>query len=315
LRIGVVTPAYNVARYIGTAISSVIAQSHRDWAMLVVDDGSSDGTGEAVERFADSRVRLVRQTNAGVSAARNRGIAEAGGDALLFLDADDWLAPEALARLARTLEGSAAIAAYGAYAFVPEDAVPGSRPLSVRSGRFPAGDILEPLLARNLFANGGHLLIRRDALGRARLFDSGIAFGEDWEYWLRLAQLGAFAVVTGDAPLLYVRQRRGSAYLRMAADPAAFGPCMDAIFGNPALAARLGAARCATLRGRAEAENRWIMGRELIRHGRAGDGLRQLRRSFASKPSVPRAALLAAAHLLPILPKSLRGPFRSYEFG
>ncbi|MBV8578021.1 MAG: glycosyltransferase family 2 protein [Acetobacteraceae bacterium] len=313
LRIGVITPAYNVAPFIATAVQSVIAQSYQDWAMLVMDDGSDDNTAEIAASFADPRIRVLRQANAGVSAARNRGIGEAEGDALLFLDADDWLAPDALARLARTLQNADAVAAYGAYAFVAENARPGSPPLSVRSGRFPEGDILEPLLERNLCANGGHLLIRREVVAWAGLFESSIRFGEDWEYWVRLALLGPFAVVPGGSPLLFVRQRGGSAYLRMATDPAAFDPCMDAIFGNPALVSRLGAARCAALRARAEAENRWIVGRELIRHGKRREGLGALRGSFSAKPGVRRAALLAVSHLSPLVPESWRGPFRLYR--
>lgn len=119
-------------------------------------------------------------------------------------------------------------------------------------------------------------------------------------------------MVPGGAPLLFVRQRGSGAYLRMASDPAAFGPCMAAIFGNPALAERFGRARLGAIRRRAEAENGWIVGRELIRHGRVGKGRRWLLRSFAAKPSLRRAALLAVAGALPLLPAALHGPFRRY---
>jgi len=88
---------------------------------------------------------------------------------------------------------------------------------------------------------------------------------------------------------------------------------MDAIFGNPALVARFGTARLAAIRRRAEAENCWIIGRELVRHGRAREGRAWLRRSAGEKPSLKRALLLAAAHALPALPRRLRGPFRAYE--
>src|SRR4051812_41080187 len=114
MRIRVVVPAYNAAPWIGDAIASVIAQTHRDWTLLAVDDGSTDGTAGVVEGFADRRIRLVRQANGGVSAARNRGVSLArgagdggeGGQALLFLDADDWLAASALSRLAAALDAA-----------------------------------------------------------------------------------------------------------------------------------------------------------------------------------------------------------------
>jgi GT2 family glycosyltransferase len=311
--ISILTPAYDVAPYIGTALDSVLAQGFRDWEMVVVDDGSRDGTGAVVAARRDPRIQLIRQENAGVSSARSRAMAAARGEAILFLDADDWLAPDALERLSVALEAEAgAVGAYGAFAFMAESAEPGDPPLRLKPGPFPAGDILERLLFENLFANGGHLLLRREAVCRAGPFLSHVRYGEDWEYWVRLALQGPFAVAPGAEPLLFVRQRAGSAYHRMARDPAAFAPAMEAIFGNPALAERLGAGRVAALRRRCEAENAWIIGRELIRHGERGAGLRRLRASVAAAPSPKRALLLAAAHALPVLPRPLHGPFAAY---
>ena len=312
--ISIITPAYDVARFVGTTVDSVLAQTVASWEMVVVDDGSEDGTAAVVARRRDPRIRLLRQKNAGVSAARTRAIAAARGRAILFLDADDWLAPDALSRLSAALHAAPdAVGAYGAFAFVAEEAEPGDQPLRRKTGPFPAGDILERLLVQNLFANGGHLLVRRDAVDRAGPFHAHIRYGEDWEYWIRLAIQGPFAVVPGAEPLLFVRQRTGSAFNRMARDPSAFAPAMQAIFDNPALAQRLGSAeRVAALRRRSEAENAWIAGRELIRHGQRAPGLAMLRASVAAAPSAKRALLLAAAHALPVLPQRLHGPFTAY---
>ena len=295
--IGVVVPAFNAAAWIGDAISSVLAQSHEDWALVVVDDGSTDGMGDVVAGFADQRVRLIRQANAGVSAARNTGVAHfvmtGDADSVLFLDADDTLAPDALSRLVSALENTPrAVAAVGAYTIV------GTR----RVRQLVAGDILPRLLVRNLLANGGHVLIRAEAVGAG--FRTDLAYGEDWEFWARLALQGLFAAVDG-APVLYVRQHDGGAYRRLASDPASFAPCMQAIFGNPALIARFGADRLAAIRRRTEAENAWVVGRELIRHGQPREGRAWLRRSLRAAPSIKRAALLAGS-LFPV------GPFVRY---
>lgn len=302
--VSVIIPAYNVAPFIGDALASLSAQTVSDWEAIVVDDGSRDGTAEVVASFGDARVRLVAQENAGVSAARNRGMEEARGETLCFLDADDWLGPDALARMRAAL-GEGDVAAYGAYAFVPEEAHPGATPLWAKTGPFPAGDIVEPLLVTNLFHNGGHMLIRAEAARQVGGFLRGVRFGEDWEYWLRLAAIGRFATVPGDAPLLFVRQRSSGAYLRMATDPASFEPAMDAIFANPTLVARFGAERLAAIRRRTEAENAWIVGRELVRHGKGVEGRRWMRASIAAAPSAKRAAVLAAAYLQPLLPRAL----------
>ena len=327
LLVSIVIPCFNVQAYVGAALDSLLAQTHTLWEALVIDDGSSDGTAERVAAYADPRVRLIRQANQGVSAARNRGIAQAAGAAMLFLDADDWLAPDALSRLAASLAASlgdarggprrdsGAVAAYGAFCFVTED---GSTVVRRKTGPFPAGDIVERLLVENLFANGGHLLIRADTIAAIGGFRDDLRFGEDWEYWCRLALAGPLAVVPGDAPLLFVRQRSTGAYLRMATDPDAFGPCTRAIFGAPALLRRIDATRLARLRLHTEAENGWIVGRESLRHGSVATGLPWLRRSFRKRPSAKRGVLLIVAHIVPFLPNRLArgrlaGPFRLYR--
>lgn len=313
--ISIVTPAFDVAPFIGDAVASARAQDHPAWEMVVVDDGSRDGTALAAERAAegDPRIRILRQPNGGVSAARQAGVAAARGAALLFLDADDWLAPDALRRLAAALDAApGAVAAYGPWAAMAGDARPGDAPLRLKTGPFPAGDILDRLLVRNLLVNGGHALIRRPAFEAAGGFDPTLRYGEDWACWVRLAQRGPFARVAGRAPLLHVRERAGSAYRRLARDPAAFAPAMAAIWGDPALAARIGA-RLPRLRNRAEAENDWVVGKELLRHGQDAEGRARLRRSFAAAPGPRRAALLAAAHMLQLLPRGLHGPFARYS--
>ena len=242
MRIDVIVPAFNVSSWIRDAIHSVIAQTHDDWVMTIVDDGSTDDTAAIAAGFNDPRIRLIRQPNRGVSAARNRGIAESAAGAVLLLDGDDWLAPHALSALAAVLdENPIAVAAVGAYA-------KGSLPI-----RRPAqGDLLRALLVRNQFANGGHLLIRRTALDEAGWFLTHLRFGEDWEYWIRLALLGPFAATRGRTPVLFVRERMGGASLTMAARPDAYEPCMEAIFSSPSLASKLGAEEATRLRRFAE---------------------------------------------------------------
>jgi glycosyltransferase involved in cell wall biosynthesis len=313
--ISVLVPAHEVAGFVGDALDSLLAQTLPDWEAVVVDDGSRDATAEVAAARRDPRIRVIRQAQSGVSAARNRAMAEARGEAVLFLDADDWLAPDALDRLAAALDAvPAAVGATGPHAVVAEAARPGAEgPLRLKPPRFAGlGEVLERLCIENLFVNGGHLLLRREALRRAGGFRPGIRYGEDWEYWVRLALQGPFVVAPGEDPVLYVRERAGSAYRRMARDPAAFVPAMQAIFGNPALADRLGAARVAALRRRSEAERDWIVGRELIRHGEREAGLRRLRASVRAAPKPKRLAMLAAAHGLPLLPPALRGPFARY---
>jgi hypothetical protein len=283
-------------RHLGMALDSLRAQSFPDWEALVMGGGEA-----AVAARRDPRLALLPAGSEARMAAR--------GEALLFLEAEDWLAPDALERLVLALEAApAAVGAAGPFAFVAEDAAPGEAPWT-RGGSPPEGDCLERLCIGNCFANGGHVLLRREVVWQAGPPLAHLRFGADWEYWVRLALLGPYAAAPGPDPVLFVRRRPGRACERLARDPSALAPAIAAIFGNPLLVERLGPARCQALRRRAEAEAAWILGRELIRQGARGAGLRRLRASVGAAPSPKRALLLAAAHLLPLLPAGLRGPF------
>ena len=102
----IIVPAYNVAAYLPAALDSVQAQDVAAWECLCVDDGSTDGTAEVLQRYAatDARFRLFRQENAGVSVARNRALQEVKGEWILFLDGDDLLAPGLLSALQRATD-------------------------------------------------------------------------------------------------------------------------------------------------------------------------------------------------------------------
>lgn len=101
--VSIIIPAFNYERYVARAIESALAQDYPAVEVVVVDDGSTDGTAAVAEQFVDRGVRVIRQANQGLAAARNTGIAHATGELLFFLDADDFLEPQAIARLNEVL--------------------------------------------------------------------------------------------------------------------------------------------------------------------------------------------------------------------
>ena len=99
--ISVVVPAYNIAPYVEKSIASIIAQTYRNMEIIIVDDGSRDETGRILDDLAekDSRIRVIHKENGGVTSARLRGIAEATGEWIGFVDGDDYIEPQMYERL------------------------------------------------------------------------------------------------------------------------------------------------------------------------------------------------------------------------
>ena len=107
LKLSVIVPVYKVEQYLPTLLDSILAQTYKDYELLLIDDGSPDGSGKICDDYAakDERVRVVHKENGGVSSARNRGIEEARGEYLYFCDSDDYIAPDLLEVLMREVGG------------------------------------------------------------------------------------------------------------------------------------------------------------------------------------------------------------------
>ena len=109
--VSIVMAMYNTRRYVHEAIESVLGQDYPHFELIIVDDGSTDGGHEVVQRYSDPRIRLIRTENRGPSAARNRGIEESRGTYITFLDSDDLLLPMSLSsRLTALLQTDAEVA-------------------------------------------------------------------------------------------------------------------------------------------------------------------------------------------------------------
>jgi glycosyltransferase involved in cell wall biosynthesis len=232
-RVSVIVPLYNLGRYVAAAIESVLTQTLPPTAVeiVVVDDGSTDGGGDVARRY-EPRVRVLRQENRGLSAARNAGIRASRAPLLAFLDADDQFLPDKLsAQLAvfdaqpdvglvytgvRHVDESGALLPQRGWARDEGDVFP----------RLVLGNLIHPLVA----------LVRRAPVERAGGFDETLTSVEDWDLWLRISRPGLrWAVV--DRALADYRVRADAMHQNAGRMIANCLRVLDKVFADPTLPA------------------------------------------------------------------------------
>jgi len=230
--LSIVVPVYNGAPFLASTLDSALAQTRRNWEMIIVDDGSTDDSADIAADYCrrEPRLHLIRQPHEGVAAARNRGFAASHphSDYVIFLDADDVWHPTALERLLVALEAHPTAA--GAHAIartVDEEGQPYEpgkmeevlrKRLTVIDRRVVDVPLTAPttfsaLLVECWIVTPGICLLRRSFLERAEGFREALTHGEDWEFWLRLTRLGDLVFV--DEVLIDYRRHERSA----SADP------------------------------------------------------------------------------------------------
>ena len=188
--ITVIMPAFNAAPWIGSAIESVLLQSETSWELLIVDDGSSDGTRDIADRYAamDGRVRRTSNSRTkGAAGSRNTGLAEARSEYVFFLDSDDVLLPDSLELLRGLVRGSGFDAARGEMSFYCHQRWLAGEPAE-NSGR-------SEIRASGYPASGFTLhLYRKDFLAASGIgFPEGLGIGEDrvfhWQVYSKPSQI------------------------------------------------------------------------------------------------------------------------------
>ncbi|HLO14348.1 MAG TPA: glycosyltransferase family 2 protein [Anaerolineales bacterium] len=189
MRFSVIIPLFNKALYIRRALGSVLAQTVQDFEVVVVDDGSIDGSADLVREYTDPRIRLIGQANAGASAARNRGIAESKADLIAFLDADDQWNRDFLEQISFL---TAKYPAAGLFAtsyrmFNGVDTqYPQIRNLAISEGGHGILDnYLKAMLGPAPFYTSS-TVVRKEIVQRMGGFPIGVALGEDLDTWLRI---------------------------------------------------------------------------------------------------------------------------------
>ena len=201
--VSVIIPVFNREKTLAKALQSVLSQTFTDFEVVVVDDGSLDGSGRMVEKVPDSRVRLLRhEKNRGAAAARNTGIEAARGEFIAFQDSDDWWEPGKLSLQMERFSDAAkelglVYSAFWRYRDNSREYIPGREMGHLQK----EGRVVESLLLNN-FITPQTVVVRKECFKKAGLFDESMPRFHDWELWLRLAGHYQFAFI--DQPLVNV---------------------------------------------------------------------------------------------------------------
>ncbi|MEO1669290.1 MAG: glycosyltransferase family A protein [Cyanobacteria bacterium J06631_2] len=212
-QVSVVIAAYNLMAYLPETIANVLEQTFTDFEVIVVDDGSTDNTAQWVGQVADPRVRLISQANMGLSGACNTGVANAKGEYVAFLDADDLWEKTKLAQQVKILDQQPEISIVSTWVTYMNEA-------GESTGRIvqptAEGYIWRQMIEVNQIECGSVIMIRRSCFDQVGLFDTNLkSFVQDWDMWLRLALQYQFKVIA--QPLVYYRQRSSSGSRNLAA--------------------------------------------------------------------------------------------------
>jgi glycosyltransferase involved in cell wall biosynthesis len=204
--VSVVVPCYNSLPYLPETVASILAQDFGDLEVVLVDDGGTDDLAGWVAQQDDPRIRLIRQENAGPSAARNTGIEAARGELVAFLDSDDTWEPQYLSKLVACFDDERVGLAYSGWDVIDAEGRPNGR-ATVSTWE---GDVWERFVTRNPVACSGAVVRRRvfdDVGGFAVNRDRFPIDVEDWEMWVRIAASYRVAVV----PEVLAHHRRHAA--------------------------------------------------------------------------------------------------------
>jgi glycosyltransferase involved in cell wall biosynthesis len=196
--VSVIIPAFNAESFIAEAIESVIGQTYKAIEIIVIDDGSKDGTKKVAEKYAD-KVRIISQSNLGAGAARNNGIKEARGEVIAFLDADDvWFADKVEKQVAilNKHEDVFLVSGSGEY-YVNENKTPEKDSPNCGDEIYNKPlNIYKTLLSKGNVVWTSSVIVRRSVFDDIGLFDETKKRSQDYDMWIRIAENNKFYIMS-----------------------------------------------------------------------------------------------------------------------
>jgi len=273
--VSVIIPNYNYGRFLEESIGSALNQTYPNVEVIVVDDGSTDDSVDVANSFND-RIRFISQENAGVSAARNRGIAESRGEVIAFLDSDDVWLPEKLEKQMRILEKDPDVGlVHCGYIEVDSDGKPGQIHVDGMSGQVA----IELLRYRRpvILGGGSAAIVRRSIFDRIGGFDPNVSPAEDWEFYYRCARICKVGFVA--EILMKYREHQSNAHLNIRRMEKAILGAFDKSFSEPT-------PELQSIRNACYGKIHSVLAGSYFRAGQYGDFLKHALRSLRLSPAI-----------------------------
>jgi glycosyltransferase involved in cell wall biosynthesis len=204
--VSVIIPVFNRKALVARAIDSVLAQTYQDLEVVLIDDGSTDGSGAVLDEYTikhPGRVKVIHQKNAGQVVARNNGIKVAIGKYIAFLDSDDTWLPHKLDRQIPLFQKNVGLVYAGIFEVDGKEKIV----QEVRPEKKMRGNIFYQLLEKNAMT-GGSVVVTRESLDRVGLFDEKLKAAENWDLWIRISK--HFLVDFVDEPLIKYLKHDGN---------------------------------------------------------------------------------------------------------
>lgn len=191
-KVSVIIPAYNAMTFLPETLASVLNQTFTDFEVIIVNDGSTDSIVEWLTQLTEPRIKLISQENQGLSKTRNAGIAQAQGEYIAFIDADDLWQPTKLEKQVQCLDSkSDAGLVYTWTAYIDENGKSIYQPLMSNA----EGWVLEKVIENDPMTNGSSAMVRRSCLDLVGGFDPEMGSASDRDMWIRLAVHYPFALI------------------------------------------------------------------------------------------------------------------------
>lgn len=301
----VVLPVYNGERYLEETLRSVLNQrGFRDLEVVVIDDGSTDGSAAIIERIPDSRIRLLRQENRGIPATRNRAIRESRGRYIAFTDQDDLWHPDKLATQIPAFTGRPEVGlGHCQSARIDENSEPISEgPVVLRSRM--RGDVRRGMLVGNLVPGTAGVVVRRECFDEVGLFDESLGGADDWDMWSRIAARYEFHYVS--EVLSYTRLHGANTSLDIERMRDVSLRVREKLFRDPRMTRGIGPGELRALHRRGTARIHAYSATWLIRTGRTREAARHLMQAVLNDPTKPRHIILLLFAAIGWMPDAVR---------